>query len=382
MKKKTPRFKVHFLSALIFFEFLLAAALMGVLVLCYKKSSSPEAVVSAYCEGVARRDWGAVYDTLNVPKNATLTKQMFIDAKRNYTDEGLYYVEGYEETGDWDPSIESYESWYGDEPEMLAYDVSFGRTDGKKPISWRVTLVKSGKKYALFDQWKISPKQYIIRNTGFTVPKGVELTLNGKKVLIDEWAEGNWQSFGIEYLFAGDYQVEASMDGMKTYQEDLKLKESDGSYTIQLLPGSEGQAELLKQAKDDIQEILNAALTNRSFGTVSDLFASEDLKAGGIQNLYNELKKKGSNGDVGITWVTVQDLTGTISVREDAYYTDEENDMIARLHGTVVEKYIAKDGSSQLSNNEKTFEIDIEAEYTRTNGQWKLIKLPVTADMF
>lgn len=377
--KKT---RIGFLTVFIIFEIFLALILAGILGWYGTRNSSPGSVMKTYCEAVAKKDWSTVYDVLNVPKNSSLTKQLFVDARRKNNRQGIFSSVTWEETVDWDPEIQEYEKWYGTEPSMKAYDATFYRTDGKDPVQWRVTLVKSRKKFFLFDEWKVSPQRYIIQSTGFTIPKGAAITLNGTKVMTDEWAEGNWQSFGIEFLFAGDYQLQVSMDGMQTYKDNLKLDKSGQCFTIQLLPTSDGQAELLEKAERDIQEILQAALTDKSFGTISDLFSTEVLKNGDIQNQYNELRKRGSIGGEGISWLRIDQISGNLYAREAAYATDEENDMIVNLTGHAYERYITSDGSSSgLMDNEKDFEISMQAQYARTNGQWKLIVFPVTADM-
>lgn len=377
--QKTERISI--LRVFIWAELMLAIILAFIFFWCGAMYAKPETAVAKFCEALRGKDWNTVYDLLNVPKNSSLSKQMFINARRNDNDKEMYSSVTWE-LADREPKLTTYESWYGEEPELKAYDTFFTKANGEGVVTFKVNLVKTGKRFWFFDEWKVSPVHYIVKNTGFTIPKGASVTLNGVEVEVNKWAEGNWQSFGIPYLFRGAYQLEVSMDGMETYRNNLRITKHKQDFTIQLLPDSDMQNAILKQAEEDIEKILSAALTDKSFGIVSDVFSTDALKDGSIQAAYNDLRTKASIGEEGVTWLEITNMKGTLSAREKAYNTNEENDMIVSLSGHVNEKFIyMSEQTNSLVNDTREFEIQIRAVYTRSNGQWKLISLPITADM-
>ncbi|MDO5337639.1 MAG: hypothetical protein Q4E89_09365 [Eubacteriales bacterium] len=378
-KQKTER--ISLLRVFILSELMLAVILAAIFFWCGAMYAKPENAVAKFCEALRVKDWNTVYDLLNVPENSSLSKQMFINARRNDNNTEMYSEVTWE-LSDREPKLTTYETWYGETPELKAYDSVFTKSDGSGTVDFKINLVKTGKRFWLFDEWKVSPVHYIVKNTGFTVPKGASVTLNGAEVGVDKWAEGSWQSFGIPYLFRGTYQLEVSMDGMETYRNNLRLTKNRQDFTIQLLPDTEIQNAILKQAEEDIERILSAALTDKSFGTVSDVFSTDALKDGSIQSAYNDLRAKASIGEEGVTWLEITNMKGILTARENAYNTNEENDMIVSLSGHVNEKYIyLSEQTNSLVNDAREFEIEIKAVYTRINGLWKLISLPVTADM-
>lgn len=368
-----------FILIMFFLDLVLAGALYGIQ---YYKNR-PEKQLEKFCEAAYKKDWNSLYDTLNLPRDSSLNRQLFIDAKKDDVDKGLYTGFTYEEVEARPASRR--EPFYGDTAETRTYLVSFGRTDGRDPTQWHVTMVKTGRFLGLFDIWKVSPERFLVHNTAFTIQKGAGIRLNGFEIQFPEDSEGYWQGFGVPNLFKGYYQLEVFMEGMESYYQELNLKKNNESYVIQLSVGKEEKEKLLLQAKDDIEKILSAAMGDRNFGSVSDLFHVEVLNKDTIQKEFAALKKKGSAGEKpGMTWLEISNMTGSIegddTSSENAASNDEKT---VTVTGTVYEKYIYKsEETGGAENAEASFPITMVCTYRRANDQWKLINMPVKAAMF
>lgn len=383
MTKRRKRRQIRSITIFAGIEFVMLVVLAGIFWICGTKYSNPERILKEYCQAVMEKDWNEVYDLLNVPKTSSLSKKMFVNARRNDNREGMYLFYEYEPANR-DMTVQEYEKVNGVQPEAKGYYTRFVMDEEGNAARQVVTLVKTGKKLLFFDEWKVSPRIYIVSDVGFTLPKGAAMTLNGISIVVEKKPEGNWQKFAIPYLFKGSYQMEVAMDGMETYRQNLSVREDGQSMVVQLLPEQTSQDAILVKAGQDIESILAAAFTKKSFGTISDSFAPEALTDGSIQQAFNELKNIASNGgEEGITWVEIGGLQETLTAREGAYDSGEENDMVVSLQGTVHEKFIyMSEEINALANDERQFTIQIQSEYTNVNGQWKLTGLPVTAQMF
>lgn len=364
-------------------ECILAIALAVALYVCGMKYSDPRRVMDQYCEAVMNKDWNAMYDLLNLPETSSLSKSMFINANRKNSGSGVYGSFYYKEE-EGEGQTASYE-WKNDRPpKTLGYEAVFKKISDGSEVSQRVVLVRAGKKLLLFDQWKVSPRIFVATNVGFTIPKGAALRLNGAEILVNKKAEGDWQTFAIPYLFRGSYQLEVSMEGMETYREELSVRENDSMKEVTLLPAQAAKEELLLKAEQDVKGILDAAFTKKSFGTISDYFSTESLKDGTIQQAFNDLKRLASiGGETGITWVDIMGIQEKVSGNTEADGTVGQNEILVTMTGHVKEKFIYMSPEiNALANGEKEFDVEIQLRYTKVNGQWRLISLPVSAQMF
>lgn len=378
-RKRGKKVRISILRVLCLAEGLLAIVLAAVFFWCGIRNSRPEAALEKYCSALQTRDWNTVYDLLNLPNDGSLSRRMFVNARR-YDNNGEYFSSYTYEKSDKEAAPRDYETWYGTDPVTRVYNTEFTKADGSEPARPVVLLVKTGKKFFLFDEWKVSPVSYLVLNTGFTIPLKSKMTLNGVEIMVDQREQGSKLSFGIPYLFKGWYQLEVSMDGMESYRESLPLTKSNSEHSIQLLPASGARNSVLERAEQDIQKILESALTNKSFGTVSDLFHPEALKDGEVQAAYNALRQKGSTGEAGVTWVELTGLQGTLAEKEPG--AGGEESIVVNISGHAKERfiYMAEDLNA-LANGEREFDIQMSGEYSSSNGQWKLLSMPVTADM-
>lgn len=356
---------------------------------------SPEKVAMDYWKAAAACEWASAYEYCDFPDSELLTKQMYINANSNNTEPIPYksvhitdagtaagkmldqYADGLNELGslfgvDVNDTVEQAKKQLN-ATDARNYVVEYlTKGSAEKEYSY-LSLTKTGKKCFLFwDEWKVSSSDSWVKDVQFEIPQAATMSLNGVSVQgTVETMEEERQRITIPYLFAGDYQMEVSEDGMEPYRKVIHINSygCEDSY-VYLLPAKETIQTLAQQAGDDVKLVLDSALEGKDFSEIQSRFTQQAISDGYVKNDYEDLKElKGDGEDSGIISLSLKNMKTTLTgdVSERYVYLK----MTADMEKTYRQYWTDTPG-------EYSGDITLEIVYMRDGDEWKLAELPVS----
>ncbi len=288
MSKKVETWRIVFGIELI--------AIVLLLVFAYKNASAyfgARSVAERYFLAYANGDWNSAYQMLELDENDFINENNYEKAAKQ----------------DQLPKITSYavgkiQAFSGDEL-GTAVDIRY-RSKGESSDSvYTVSLNKQrGKKFLLFDDWKISTDDIISKDIMVQVPKDAKVMLEGQE-LADSYIskgkekDGYYDTYVIPELFSGTYGVRVTMDGME--DNNGMFHTYNGTYIVtSLRPSEKTMDQLINIAGEDMQKVYAAAMHGNSFATIADLYTNNKDYAEDIEEAYDSFLESAQRdtGDV------------------------------------------------------------------------------------
>ncbi len=349
-----------------------------------EKKCSPETAALEFWKAAAEADWSTAYDYCEFPDSEMLTKQMFVNAHASDTDTIDYKsVEVTDAASVAADQLDSIGSLFGFDTDSLidsavgnTYVITYQEVGESETKYEYLNLSKTGKKQFLFwDEWKVTSSELYAKDVNLNVPAEAEVALNGETVSSEYEAadpdDSSRKEITFPYLFAGDYQMEITEEGMRTYRTVLAVDEYgvDTSY-YDLKPSSEILESLSQQAGEDIQTILEAAVDGKSFAKIEELFSSDTLVDGDAQDDYESLIEqiKGNGSTSGVITFSLDNMK--VSSEGDA--SDQGIELTVTADRSVT--YRRYYGSGSDDDN-----ITMYCDYVKEDGEWKLTNMPVNS---
>lgn len=247
---------------------------------------SAKSAVERYWEAKNKCDWSAVYDSIELPEDDMLSRQAFVNAHAEDNEPASYKLIGYTDSGsaeypagDDSENISGVSDSYKTNPDSRVYYVEYAKKGSSSASSEIVTAVKTGKKKMFFwDEWKVIPEAYVVKDVQLYVQAGTTVLLNGQDVhnfaeVVSYPGDDGDLTVTIPYLFAGSYQLEVFMEGMEPYRRVLDITCDDNHFQVDdLYPSQDTIERLVQQAADDVQTIYMSILNGQSYETVQSLF--------------------------------------------------------------------------------------------------------------
>lgn len=362
---------------------------------------SPETVAMSYWKASAAHEWSAAYDYCEFPSSELLTKQMYVDANANNTEVLSYKsarVVDLQETaseaasmvtdqlGDLGSLLEDAADAAGEAQAETSENVKNFAVEymvkGSSDMQYSyLTLSRTGeKKFLFWDEWKVTSSDSWCRNLQFQIPENAVLTLNGVEVEgsgqedDQEEASEGMKYLTVPYLFAGNYQMEITEEGMEPYRKLITVTSygCDDTYTT-LVPSQETVDAVAAQTGAVIKQIVESALNGADYSQVQDLFSQDPLYNEDnyfreeYENLVEELKGDGADsGIVSLQMSHMESQVNEISYNEISF--DTEIDVVKRYR---------RSWSTQLGEDDYT--ISTYLSFVKEDGAWKLSRMPVDA---
>lgn len=349
------------LWAVIGLEAVLLVFLAGVFWYVGKNMTSPQAVLEKYWEALSEDDWASVYESCDIPSSKLLTKQLLVNAARHQP-----LVTSWEET----ESRKEDGNWYF----TVEYEDQSEEQQTKETV-----LIPTEKKWGLFQKWKVSSGDLLVKGVTLYLPPGSSVSLNGEEIAMEEAEEDSGTvALELPWLFAGDYQLQVSKAGMETYRTNLSLESSDAGfqYEVMMRPARKLEQELVEKSGAAIQRILQSALTGKDFSTVSDLFSAQAIESGQAEEDYNEIKDVRSDGKrEGVTFFEIYGLEGQISLEQ----TSEDGALTMEMEGSAKKRYVLE-FLGRLNQEISEGTIQLNFDYVKEDGEWRLNEMPITEE--
>lgn len=344
-------------------EILVLVILAGVFWYVGGRLTGPESTLEKYWDAREEGRWEQVYACSDLPDSDLLTAQMLVDAMRHREDVSSWEEVERREDGD---------QW------IYTVEYQIGQGSDAKAYETEVTLIPVGRKWGLFQEWKVSGDSLLVKNSTFYLPSGSQLYLNGEEVEFENTTEEDGTlAVEIPWMFEGDYQMQVTKDGMETYQTNLTIKsqEEGFQYEVIMRPARQLEKELVEQSGTAIQLILQNALSGKDFGTVSDLFCEEAIESGEAAEEYNAIKEIRSDGRAeGVTFFEIYNLEGQISTQ-----TTEEGGLYMEMQGNGKKRYVSE-FMGRLNQEISEGVLKLDFEYVLENDQWRLGSMPITEE--
>lgn len=356
---------------------------------------APEAVAEGYWKAAAACEWADAYEYCDFPDSDLLTSQMYINANANNTEPIQYKSMHITDAGaSVSNMIDQYGSQLDDLGSLFGVDTGdaveqakkqLNATDAKNYVVEYLTkgnadkeysylsLTKTGKKRFLFwDEWKVSSSDSWAKDIRFEIPQDAVMTLDGVEVQgTTEMTEDNRQSITLPYLFAGDYQMEVTAEGMEPYRKMIKVSSygCEDNY-INLLPSQTTIETLSGQAGDDVKLILESALAGKDFSEVQSCFSQNAVSDGYVKEDYDKLKElKGDGQESGIITLSIKNMKVSPTGQASDQYIYLK--LTADAEKTYHQYWTDTPGEASGS-------LHLEVVYVKDEDGWKLAELPIS----
>lgn len=176
-------------------------------------------------------------------------------------------------------------------------------------LEYYVTLNRQpGKRYYLFDDWKVDASSQICKEYMVYVPKGAKVILDeiplSEKYLVDsnhfakEFLDDYGQSlpnsafdvYQIPEIFYGVHNITVSMEDMEDVVQKVQITETDKEYQLNTMRMKQEVVEkLIQVAGKNMGTIYHAAICSQDFRDITSIFTSDKGLLPDIEECYQEL---------------------------------------------------------------------------------------------
>lgn len=350
--------KISKMQLLLIGEVIIMAVLLIGIYFSLDKKYSAETTALEYWKAKANGEWNKVYDFYSFPKEEGLNRQMYVNAHMD--DKQVKYH-----------SAQVEKHMKKEDKESAYYVISYTTSKNARKEYEEVSLVKGERKFLFWNEWHIAPADEVVEKCKITVPENATVKLNGEKIKGKEKLDGNgMKEINIGDMFKGTYQLEVSEDGMKTYKDMLEIDSIMGEERVKLLPAEKEKEKLVKQFGEDLESILNAAISKKDFNAVKEVFSEDAQKRSYIKSSYEGLSKITNQEGTVIHSFELSNIKMSLS---DYYGRKNEITFDVTMN---VKSNCKKFWSEEVQTVEKEKREMIT--YVKEGKIWKLRNLPIT----
>lgn len=246
----------------------------------------PQAIAEQYFQAEAAGDWNAMYDMLDLPSSPLLTKEFFCKSMEttepkvvtNYAIKEEMQLSPLE-TSDY---LKNFSCEY-----MIAGDAAKKSED--------ISLVKGKeKKLFLFDDWKVSRGNNLVKDFEISIPKDATATLNDVNIedlakRVDEEEYSNQKTYILSDAFPGDCILVVRAPYREDYVEVVNIDNYRGM-SVASMTLQEGILDEIAPICESFIEKLNASaikdVSYNDFCNEIEDFVTEDFEG---ENYYENL---------------------------------------------------------------------------------------------
>ena len=331
----------------------------------------PETVAKKYFVAMVNADYDKAFDLLNLQKTEAINEDSFNAfadgfSFGNVTDysvieqstqsDDYYFMSHYDES-----DVEYDSSNYRN------YQVEYFVDGDSYPQTWNISLVKRGKKYLFFDDWRINTEGMVATDFDLAVPQGVTVEIDGDELSkdyistddTDDYSYAGCDRYVVPEMFTGIHEVSLSGDDIKSVKRSIEVYDGGGEdlssgyeYT------DEAEEAIQKKAVENMEAIYLAAMQKKDFSTIEDLFSKEsrDEVADDYDSLVNYFSRDSSP-----TSIAFSDVEAT----SESTSTDAE----INFHYTITYNY--EDWWDGTVSQETYTSYDyLEISFSKEDGDW------------
>lgn len=268
-----------------------------------KSQCTPEKAAMDYFGALESQNWNSAYQKLDVGNSEFLTEKNFEAAqKKTAEDEKItnYEVLPAKQTD----ALTTGTS--GKNTGSLSKDVTIqyltkGSSSPKRQV---FSLVKQpGKKWFLFDSWKIGTDNLVTPEVTISAPAEVtvslgDIKLSSKYLVKDKDSDSNDSgkalvTYSVKEIFSGNYTIKATSPNTEDYTHPVNVDESASEFMV-----SRGDLKLkqsildsvAKQPGEIIKALYSSALAGKDFDSVSSYFVTDRNDQDTLRDKYNDIR--------------------------------------------------------------------------------------------
>jgi len=330
------------------------AALIGYNVL--KSQYTPIKTVQKYYKYLANEDYENAYKMLTNTDNKFLGEDIYISSMKQQ-DFKQYTIENY------DPN--DFKQAYGISNSQSSNINTSGNMFSVQANErlYPISVVDNGKKLLFFKDYKINADSFTT-NWKFTAPEGTKISILGKEpvksnepnvnssFMLNDLYNPSSESYEIEYIFNGTYNLIATMEGAKDAEYSQVV--AGNKINIEFEP----TGDLISQLQEKAKSFLDLYYANSPEDKYVGLLATNSKALSGIKlfgsfssdKVVNKLK------DIKVTKQSLDDINhATISVKCSIDYEDST--------------WISWGGEKQTGNKDMTTDF----YFVKENDKWLIV---------
>ena len=268
--QRTPHKPVNPFMIVSFVEIVAFCIMIAVFFNVGQNTFGYENVAKNYFKSIADCDWDQVYNELELKESAFINKDAFLEMRKE--DDKISYSK---------IKVESVSDKNTAHVNITYYEKGSDYASGEL----QVKLTRQPKKsFLFFDNWKVSPDNYVVNDFTIYAPQGADVYLDNQvipdKYITKKSSTPDSDCYQIPQMFAGTHTSFISLDGF-TGPETPVYAQYDYDYLSleydSLSVTSKQQEEILNTAYSILQKELAAGVAGNDFSTIEDLFADDSV---------------------------------------------------------------------------------------------------------
>lgn len=362
--QRTPHKPVNAFMIVSFVEIVTFCIMIAVFFNVGQNTFGYENVAKNYFKSIADCDWDQVYNELELKESAFINKDAFLEMRKE--DDKISYSK---------IKVESVADKNTAHVNITYYEKGSDYASGEL----QVKLTRQPKKsFLFFDNWKVSPDNYVVNDFTIYAPQGADVYLDNQvipdKYITKKSSSPDSDCYQIPQMFVGTHTSFISFDGF-TGPETPVFAQYDYDYLSleydSLSVTSKQQEEILNTAYGILQKELAAGVAGNDFSTIEDLFTDDSVvDAKDSYNSYYLDNFAASGSRSAVKKLSLNNVTGSFSdfrISNGTIYAE----VILSYDYTV--DYRKKDWWTD-KYEKKTYDGDSSTRYylQYQDGTWKL----------
>ena len=341
-----------------------------------EKTFAPETLANQYFMAESKGDWNMVFDMMDLPSSAMLTKEMFL---KSVEENQLKDITNYKVT-------ERASSKVATDAMLKTFECEYMPTGGTYMNTETIQLVKQqDKKWFLFEEWKVSPSSQLVENFMITIPADAEATLEG--ITLDELAgkpdssENGVKKYTLPKAFPGEYELVVKAPYRMDYVETIDISSYNSVYVNNMQMEANILEAVVPQCNDVVEKLYKNALNGVDYATFCEVIDDSIAESFDATYFYEDRMQRLSQREY--------EEYHEVAIPEIEYsfynaYTNYESgnlqvEITARFttnfRGNVIRTdwWTNKTEKEPMENWYQDEYMDIRLELV--NGQWKLVQI-------
>lgn len=305
--QRTPHKPVNPFMIVSFVEIVAFCIMIAVFFNVGQNTFGYENVAKNYFKSIADCDWDQVYNELELKESAFINKDAFLEMRKE--DDKISYSK---------IKVESVADKNTAHVNITYYEKGSDYASGEL----QVKLTRQPKKsFLFFDNWKVSPDNYVVNDFTIYAPQGADVYLDNQvipdKYITKKSSSPDSDCYQIPQMFVGTHTSFISFDGF-TGPETPVFAQYDYDYLSleydSLSVTSKQQEEILNTAYGILQKELAAGVAGNDFSTIEDLFTDDSVvDAKDSYNSYYLDNFAASDSHSAVKKLSLNNVTGSFS---------------------------------------------------------------------
>lgn len=305
--QRTPHKPVNPFMIVSFVEIVAFCIMIAVFFNVGQNTFGYENVAKNYFKSIADCDWDQVYNELELKESAFINKDAFLEMRKE--DDKISYSK---------IKVESVADKNTAHVNIIYYEKGSDYASGEL----QVKLTRQPKKsFLFFDNWKVSPDNYVVNDFTIYAPQGADVYLDNQvipdKYITKKSSSPDSDCYQIPQMFVGTHTSFISFDGF-TGPETPVFAQYDYDYLSleydSLSVTSKQQEEILNTAYGILQKELAAGVAGNDFSTIEDLFTDDSVvDAKDSYNSYYLDNFTASGSRSAVKKLSLNNVTGSFS---------------------------------------------------------------------